>query len=73
MAPENKMLQLLLDGQSKLLKEILENRRVIEKVDERVTKIGLSLAYLEDDTPTREEHDNLDKRVKKIERKLSLS
>lgn len=35
----------------------------------RIDKIGKQLAYLEDDTPTREEFDNLEKRVDNIEQK----
>ncbi len=44
----------------------------IDKVEKRLTqrldKIGSQLAYLEDDTPTREEYDDLEKRVDKIEK-----
>ena len=35
----------------------------------RIDKLGRQLAYLEDDAPTREEHDNLEKRVVKVEQK----
>lgn len=35
----------------------------------RIDKLGKQLAYLEDDTPTREEYDELEKRVDKIEQK----
>src|SRR5688572_9058134 len=37
----------------------------------RVDKLGLQLAGLEDDAPTREEIDNLDNRVKKLEQMTS--
>lgn len=40
-------------------------------VTERLDKIGLGLAELEDDTPTVEEFNNLEKRVGKIEKKFA--
>ena len=42
---------------------------VEERLTKRIDKLGKSLAYLEDDTPTREEYDGLDKRVGKLEQK----
>jgi len=42
---------------------------VEERLTKRIDKLGKSLAYLEDDAPTREEHDELEKRVKKVEQK----
>lgn len=39
----------------------------------RIDKLGRQLAYLEDDTPTREEHDELAKRVRKLEQKTASS
>lgn len=36
---------------------------VEKRLTERLDKIGKQLAYLEDDTPTREEYDKLEKRV----------
>lgn len=48
----------------------------LKKVDRKLTKrldnIGRSLAYLEDDTPTKEEFDELVKRVDKIEHKTAV-
>ncbi len=45
----------------------------IDSVEERLTKrldnIGRQLAYLEDDAPTREEFDGLEKRVVKVEQR----
>ena len=38
-----------------------------DEVDQRLDKQGAQLAYLEEDAPTREEHDALEKRVEKIE------
>ena len=43
-----------------------------KKVNKRLDLIGKSVAFLEDDTPTREEHDKLEKRVSKVERKLQI-
>ena len=39
---------------------------VEKRLTQRLDKIGRQLAYLEDDTPTREEYDNLEKRVDKM-------
>lgn len=45
----------------------------IDQVDEKLTKridnLGRQLAYLEDDTPTREEYNRLEKRVDILEQK----
>lgn len=53
-------------------------KNLSEKIDsvetnltERIDKLGKQLAYLEDDTPTREEFDKLEERVDKIEQKSS--
>lgn len=47
--------------------------RKIDQVEKnltgRIDKLGKQLAYLEDDAPTREEFDNLDKGVGKLEQK----
>lgn len=51
----------------------LENRldSVEKNLTERIDRIGKQLAYVEDDTPTREEFDKLEKRVDKIEQASS--
>jgi hypothetical protein len=41
------------------------------KLTKRIDKIGLQAASLEDDTPTGEEIDDLDGRVKKLEQMAS--
>lgn len=41
-----------------------------EKVNDRVDKLGKSLAYLEDDAPTRDEFDKLDERVGNLEQNI---
>lgn len=43
--------------------------RMEKNLSGRIDKLGKQLAYLEDDTPTREEFDSLEKRVVKIESK----
>lgn len=74
---DTKTLQAILDGQSAVRADI---KRVEKKMDDgfdevngRLEKIGLSVARLEDDTPTIEEFDNLEKRVKKIEKQVASS
>lgn len=44
-----------------------------EKLTNRIDNLGNQLAYLEDDTPTRSEFDQLEKRVTKIEKITSPS
>lgn len=67
------MLQALLKGQTKIREDIKELGYKIDKVDKRVDTLGKSLAYLEDDAPTRVEHQKLEKRVIKIEKKIALA
>jgi hypothetical protein len=82
----NKMLRAIINGQSIMKSELItEIRKVDKKVDslkeetgqgfknvnERIDKLGKSLAYLEDDAPTRDEFDGLEVRVKKVERKVA--
>jgi predicted nuclease with TOPRIM domain len=81
-----KMLRAIINGQTslkqKLLAEIKSTRsdlskrigRVEAKVDKngkRLDALGEQLAYLEDDTPTQAEHNQIEKRVTKIERHLT--
>ena len=83
-----KMLQAVINGQSSLKEELIqriekidlkvdnlqeEMRNGFKKVNARIDRIGKSLAYLEDDVPTREELDNLEKRVKYLENKISAN
>lgn len=46
---------------------------VEENLTRRLDKIGKQLAYLEDDTPTREEFNQLEERVEKTEQKVTTS
>lgn len=80
-----KMLQAILNGQGatnqridKLDKKVdalktelkTEIKEAREDLTKRIDKIGTQLAYLEDDTPTREEFDKLEKRVNRVEQKV---
>lgn len=75
-----KMLQILIDGQVDLRKKMIEGqnslstemREGFKNVNKRLDKIGKSVAFLEDDTPTREEHYKLEKRVTKVEKRLQI-
>lgn len=41
-----------------------------KRLTKRIDSLGKSLAYLEDDAPTRDEHEKLVKRVDRIEQKV---
>lgn len=57
-----------IDGVETSLTKMIKG--VEKRLTKRIDRIGKSLAYLEDDTPTREEHDELVKRVDKLEQKV---
>ncbi len=76
------MLRVIINGQSAMKSELImkidnvdkkvdkvrEDLRDVEKnLTKRIDKIGLQVAKLEDDTPTIEEFDGLEKRVGKLE------
>lgn len=76
-----KMLQAILNGQTALKQELISKidkvdlkvdklDKKIDKVEinltKRIDKIGKQLAYLEDDTPTREEFDKLEGKVNSV-------
>lgn len=72
---DNKILQSILDGQVQIREDI---KRVEKKVGEveknlesRIDTLGFQLANLEDDAPTVEEFDRLEKRVEKIEKRFT--
>ena len=71
----HKMLQMVLDGQSVIRKDMKGlGERLGEKIDkntQRIDRLGMQIANLEDDTPTIEEFEKLEKRVKKVEVKLA--
>lgn len=60
-----------LEGRMDKLDRKLDN--VEKRLTKRIDKLGLQLAYLEDDAPTREEHNSLEKRVDRIEHKAVIT
>lgn len=57
-----------IDGVEEKIEEVEKNlTKKIKENTKRLDKIGSQLAYLEDDTPSREEHDLLAERVENIE------
>ena len=60
-----------MDGQVLIRKDIKQLEEKVdggfEKVHGRINELGLQLARLEDDAPTVEEFDDLEKRVTKLE------
>ncbi len=75
MASDTKMLQLVLDKVSSVDRKVDKGfKEVNDRIDKsekrltgRIDKLGMQLANLEDDAPTIEEFDNLEKRVTKLE------
>jgi len=69
MASDTKMLQILIDGQASMRKEMRDGFKKVnkrfDKTDKRIDKLGTQLADLEDDAPTIEEFDDLKRRVDK--------
>lgn len=81
-----KMLRVIINGQSSMKSELLvEIKKVDKKVDqvrvdlknlevnltERMDKLGLQIANVEDDAPTWDDFDKLESRVKKVELKVA--
>ncbi len=68
---DTKILQSILDGQALIRADIKEVKEEVKStktsLTERMDKLGLQLASLEDDSPTIDEFDNLDRRVKRLE------
>jgi len=82
-----KMFRAIINGQSSMKSELLQKIGVVDKkvdkldekigkveknLTERIDKIGLQVARVEDDTPTRDEFDDLEVKVKKVEQKTAL-
>jgi len=71
------MLQLVLDKVTTLDKKVDAGFKSVDlrfdKTDKRIDKLGLQLANLEDDAPTTEEFEGLEKKVVKIQKRLALS
>ncbi len=74
---DTKILQSILDGQVLIRKDIQEVKEEAKKTEgrltERIDKLGLQIANLEDDTPTIKEFDHLEKRVKRLEKQITSS
>ena len=70
---DSKTLQAILDGQSSIRADIKRVEKKVEENGARIDKLGLQIANLEDDSPTIEEFDNLEKRVKRLEKQVASS
>ena len=68
----NKMRQEMNDKFDDVNKRFDKIDKRFDEVNERLDKQGRQLAYLEDDAPTRKEHETLKKRVAKVENVLSI-
>ena len=76
MTRDTKILQSLLDGQVSLKQDVKKgftevNGRIDEAIN-RIDKLGLQLAKLEDDAPTGGEFEDLEKKVIKIQNHPAL-
>jgi len=68
---DTKLLQAILDKVETVDKKINEVKSGVTRNGERLDKLGLELAKLQDDAPTIEEFDNLEKRVENLENQAS--
>lgn len=81
-----KMLRTIINNQSVMKGELIQKIEIqgkktdtsidelskkIDLTNKRIDKLGKSLAYLEDDAPTREEFDDLENRVDGLEEKFA--
>jgi len=81
MAGTKKMLTAMANSQSKLREDMMSEFKTVNKkidaVDQKLTQridtLGRDLAYLEDDAPTREEHEEVELRLKKVESKVLIN
>lgn len=64
---DTKILQAILDGQTQIREDLKRVEKKVEDNGDRIDKLGLQIPNLEDDSPTIEEFDGLEKRVKKLE------
>lgn len=69
---DTKMLQLILDKVTQVDRKVDSLGKKVDKrfdvVDKRIDNLGLQLARLEDDSPTLEEFDDHEKRLKRLEK-----
>jgi hypothetical protein len=79
---DKNMLQAIIDGQSAIKEELKKDinkvgknlLRIEGKVDKNgksIDKLGLDLAEISDDAPTREEHEKVEERVDKLEKQVA--
>ena len=72
---DTKMLQIVLDKVSSVDKNVISLEKKVDKgfkeVNGRLDKIGSSVAFLENDTPTIVAHENLEKRMTKVEKQVA--
>ena len=74
---DTKMLQILIDGQTSLKKDVRggqskirkEMKKGFEKVNSRINALGNQLNVLDEDAPTRDEFENLETRVISLEKR----
>lgn len=77
---DNKMLQAILDRVSLVDRKVdggfkKVNKRIDDldiKLTKRIDRLGEDIAYLEDDAPTIKDFNNLEKRVRKLEIRLTM-
>lgn len=69
----NKILQAILDGQVSIREDLKRVEKKVEDNGQRIDKLGMQIANLEDDAPTVAEFDGLEKRVKKLEKQFATA
>lgn len=69
------VLQAILDKVTQIGEELSGFKKEVyarfDKVDGRIDKLGMQIANLEDDAPTREEFENLEDKVEKIQKHIA--
>lgn len=72
---DTKILQAILDGLNRIGEELkgfkTEAYKRFDKIDDRIDKLGLQIANLEDDAPTIEEFNTLEKKVEKLQKQVA--
>ena len=69
------VLQAILDKVTQIGEDLSAFRSEVyarfDRVDERVDKLGMQIANLEDDAPTTEEFSTLEKKVEKLQKRIA--
>ncbi len=68
---DTKLLQSILNKVVSVDNKVDEVKVEVVKNGKRIDKLGLELAELQDDAPTREEHEKLKERVDKVEKQVA--